>query len=228
VPKYIRGKPADMGFKTSPHIPLAWQRKLISKLAPLQNGHPVDMGLPMPNHRFMEAHPTQSVELPVRLGSGDLVAKGNVARFEGRTVHFEDGTSGEFDVVVHATGYNITFPFFDPEFLSAPDNHIRLYKRMFSPGLDDLAFIGFAQSTPTLFPFVEAQTRILGAYLVGRWALPGVAEMERVISEDEALYLGHMNPTARHTQQLDYFVYEHDLRTRELAAGQARAAAVSA
>jgi hypothetical protein len=27
----------------------------------------------------------------------------------------------------------------------------------------------------------------------------------------------------RHTQQVDYFVYEHDLRTRELPAGMARA-----
>ena len=223
VPKYIKGKPADKGFKTSPYIPLAWQRKVISKLAPMQNGYPSDMGLPEPNHKFMEAHPTQSVELPVRLGSGDLSAKGNVTRLDGTTVHFEDGTSADFDVIVYATGYNITFPFFDPEFLSAPDNHIRLYKRMFSPGIDDLAFIGFAQSTPTLFPFVESQTRILGAYLAGHYALPSITEMEQVIAKDEALYLGHMLPTPRHTQQLDYFVYEHQLRTKELPIGRARA-----
>ena len=71
-------------------------------------------------------------------------------------MHFEDGTSDDFDVIVYATGYNITFPFFDPDFISAPDNHLPLYKRMFKPGIDDLAFVGFAQSTPTLFPFVES------------------------------------------------------------------------
>ena len=76
--------------------------------------------------------------------------------------HFTDGTSGEFDVVIQATGYNTTFPFFDREFLSADaTNHIPLYKRMFSPGIDDLVFVGFAQSTPTLFPFVEAQARLV-------------------------------------------------------------------
>ncbi len=37
-------------------------------------------------------------------------------------------------MIVYATGYNITFPFFDEEFLSAPGNRIRLFKRMFKPG----------------------------------------------------------------------------------------------
>jgi hypothetical protein len=186
------------------------------------------MGLPTPNHKFFEAHPTQSVELPLRLGSGDLRATVDVERFEGSTAHFVDGTSADFDVVLHATGYNLTFPFFDPEFLSAPENHIRLFKRIFKPGLDDLAFVGFAQSTPTLFPFVEAQSRLVAAWAVGRWAPPPVAEMEGTITADEELYCGHMLQRPRHTQQVDYYLYEHDLRTRELPAGLARATAVAA
>ena len=39
---------------------------------------------------------------------------------DGATVHFTDGSSEEFDAIVYATGYNITFPFFDEAFLSAP------------------------------------------------------------------------------------------------------------
>ena len=185
-------------------------------------------GLPAPNHKFFEAHPTQSVELPLRLGSGDVVAKGNVARLDGRTVHFEDGTSDDFDVIVYATGYNITFPFFDEEFLSAPGNQIRLFKRMFRPGLTDVVFMGFAQAVPTLFPFVEAQARLLAAYAVGAYVLPDVDEMERVITADEQLYLGHVTDRPRHTQQVDYFIYEHDLRTREIPQGRRRAAEASA
>ena len=138
-------------------------------------------------------------------------------------MHFEDGTSRDFDVIIYATGYNITFPFFDQEFLSAPGNQIRLFKRMFKPGLEDLAFVGFAQSTPTLFPFVECQARLLAAYARGLYRLPPVAEMQRVIVEDEQRFIGHMVPSARHTQQVDYFIYEHDLRTRELPAGLRRA-----
>ena len=56
-------------------------------------------------------------------------------------------------------------------------------------------------------------------------ALPDVDEMERVITADEQLYLGHVTDRPRHTQQVDYFIYEHDLRTREIPAGRARALA---
>ncbi|MFE7227377.1 flavin-containing monooxygenase [Nocardioides sp. NPDC057577] len=223
VPKYFAGKPADKYYKTSPHIPFAWQRKFVQLMQPMTAGRPEDYGLPTPNHKFFEAHPTQSVELPLRLGSGDLRAKGDIERWDGQTVHFADGTSEEFDVVIHATGYNITFPFFDEDFISAPENHIRLYKRIFKPGFDDLAFVGFAQSTPTLFPFVECQTRLVAAWLAGRYQPPRAEEMEQVIDEDQEKYTAHMVQRPRHTQQVDYFLYEHDLRVKEIPAGLARA-----
>ncbi|WP_207840504.1 flavin-containing monooxygenase [Williamsia soli] len=228
VPKYIAGRPADKYYKTSPYVPLSWQRKIAQWGQPLSAGRPENFGLPTPNHKFFEAHPTQSVELPLRLGSGDVTPKPNVARLDGRRVHFDDGTSGDFDVIIYATGYNITFPFFDEDFISAPDNHIPLYKRMFKPGIDDLVFIGFAQSTPTLFPFVECQSRLLGAYAAGRYRLPSQEVMEEVIISDQQKYTGHMLDRPRHTQQVDYFIYEHDLRTKELQAGMDRASELGA
>lgn len=223
VPKYIAGQPGDKFFRTTPYLPLSWQRKAIQMVAPMLGTDPTMYGLPPANHKLFEAHPTQSVELPLRLGSGDVIPKPNVARLDGATVHFDDGTSDDFDVIVYATGYNITFPFFAPDSISAPDNQIRLYKRMFKPGLDDLVFIGFAQAVPTLFPFVECQSRLLAAYAVGRYALPSVAEMERVIDADQRLHAGHCTDRPRHTQQVDYFYYEHDIRARELPAGIKRA-----
>jgi cation diffusion facilitator CzcD-associated flavoprotein CzcO len=229
VPKYIAGKPADKYYRTFPYIPLGWQRKVAQWGQPLTAGRPESFGLPTPNHKFFEAHPTQSVELPLRLGSGDVVPRPNVARTDGSTVHFVDGTSAEFDIMVQATGYNITFPFFDREFLSADENnHIRLYKRMFAPGVDDLVFVGFAQATPTLFPFVECQSRLVGAYAAGHYRLPPAADLEAVITADEQRFIGHMVASPRHTQQVDYFIYEHDMRTRELPRGRRRALAEGA
>lgn len=223
VPKYLAGQPGDKFFRTTPYLPLSWQRKAVQMIAPMLGTDPTAYGLPAPNHKLFEAHPTQSVELPLRLGSGDVTPKPNVARLSGDTVLFEDGTSDVFDVIIYATGYNITFPFFDRDFISAPDNQIRLYKRMFKPGIDDLVFIGFAQAIPTLFPFVECQSRLLAAYAVGRYALPSTDEMERVIDADQRLHAGHCTDRPRHTQQVDYFYYEHDIRAREMPAGAKRA-----
>lgn len=222
VPKLINGKAADMNYRTLPQVSLKWQRKMAHWYQQYAGTSSANFGLPAPQHEFFGAHPTQSTELPVRLKSGDVTPKPNVSRLDGSTVHFEDDTSADFDVIIWATGYNLTFPFFDPDFISAPDNRIDLYKRIFKPGLDDLLFAGFAQATPTLFPFVESQARLIGAYAAGLYRPPSVPEMERVIAEDYRLYMGEMLDRPRHTHQLDYFVYEHQLRTRELPEGRRR------
>ena len=59
----------------------------------MTGSNPELYGLPKPNHKFFEAHPTQSVELPLRLGSGDVMPKPDISGSTAQTVHFEDGTS---------------------------------------------------------------------------------------------------------------------------------------
>ena len=131
MPKYFLGRPTDTLVKVNPRLPLSWQRRMARILPRLASGRMEDFGLPHPNHNFLEAHPTVSSELLLRLGSGDAVAKPNVERLQGDSVRFEDGSVEQIDVIIYATGYKITFPFFDPEFLSAPDNRLPLYKRIF-------------------------------------------------------------------------------------------------
>ncbi len=225
IPKYVFGRPADQVFKTNPHIPLALQRRLVRLLPRIVSGRMEDFGLPTPNHQFLEAHPTVSSELLLRLGSGDAVAKPDVTELLGDRVRFADGSIEEVDAIVYATGYRITFPFFDPEFISAPGNALPLYKRIFRPGVDDLAFVGFAQAIPTIFPFAECQSKLVGRWLAGDWALPSPTEMEREIARDDARFVRHYNPRPRHTMQLDFYIYEHELRKRVIPEGQRRARA---
>ena len=226
MPKYLFGKPLDQVVRTIPQIPLSWQRFLARPLPRLIQGTPESYGLPTPNHRFLEAHPTVSSELLLRLGSGDLTAKPDVERLDGDVVRFVDGSSAPFDAIVYATGYDITFPFFDEGFLSAPDNRIGLYKRMLHPDHDDVLFVGFAQAIPTLFTFVEAQSRLLGRYVAGTYRPPTPEAMREVLAAEDARDTGHYVASARHTQQVDCNLYDHDLRTKELPAGARRAAAL--
>jgi hypothetical protein len=157
------------------------------------------------------------------LGSGDAVAKPNVSELLGDSVRFEDGSVEQVDAIVYATGYKITFPFFDEGLLSAPGNRLPLYKRIFRPGIDDLALVGFAQVIPTLFPFVELQSKLVAHYIGGDYALPPEAEMEAAIRDDQAKYVGHYAERPRHTMQVEWYSYEHDIRNREIPAGQERA-----
>ena len=67
-----------------------------------------DYGLPKPDHKLLEAHPTVSSELLPRVGHGDIAIKPNIDRFAGgRTVRFADGSEEEIDLVVYCTGYKI-------------------------------------------------------------------------------------------------------------------------
>jgi cation diffusion facilitator CzcD-associated flavoprotein CzcO len=223
MPKYLLGQPLGKLVKTSPYLPLRVQRWLAQPLPYLASGRMEDFGLPRPNHKFLEAHPTVSSELLLRLGSGDAVAKPNVAELQGDRVGFEDGTTEQIDAIVYATGYKISFPFFDPDFISAPENRFPLYKRIFKPGIDDLAFVGFAQTVPTLFPFVELQSKLVARYLNGDYALPSVGEMEETIRRDHVRHSGSVIDRPRHTMQIDWYLYEHDIWNREIPAGRERA-----
>ena len=125
----------------------------------------------------------------------------------------------------YATGYKVSFPFFDPEFLTAPENVLPLYKRMLKPGLDDLAFVGLGQPIPTIFPFSELQSKLAARWLSGDWAPPAKSEMEAEIVRDEAFHTGHFINKPRHTMQLEWYAFQHELNTRSIPAGQARARA---
>jgi cation diffusion facilitator CzcD-associated flavoprotein CzcO len=223
MPKYVFGKPLDQLVRTNPYLPQGLQRWVAGLLQRLVSGKPEDFGLPTPNHKFLEAHPTVSSELLLRLGSGDARAKPNVKGFDGKRVLFEDGTGAEVDTIIWATGYRVTFPFFDKDFISAPDNRLPLWKRMWKPGIPDLAFIGLAQVIPTLFPFVELQAKVAAQWLEGTFALPTESEMLGEIARDDERNVGHYGRRQRHTMQLDYYLYRHEMTKKVVPAGLKRA-----
>ncbi|MHB8532556.1 MAG: flavin-containing monooxygenase [Solirubrobacteraceae bacterium] len=223
VPKYLFGKPADQVVKSNPMLPAKLQRRMARLLPLIFSGRMEDFGLPTPNHQFLDAHPTVSSELLGRLGAGDAVAKGDVAELLGDAVRFADGSVEQVDAIIYATGYNVSFPFFQDGFMSAPDNVLPLYKRMLKPGIDDLAFIGLGQPIPTIFPFSELQSKIAARWLSGDWAPPPPAQMEREIVEDEAFHTGHFLAKPRHTMQLEWYSYKRELEKRTIPQGQQRA-----
>lgn len=222
LPKYIDGRPADKS--AMPHwmprkLGLSLARKKIRKTI----GRMEDYGLPKPDHEPLEAHPSVSGEFLTRAGCGDIGFKPNIVELMGDKVRFEDGSVEAVDAIVYATGYRISFPFFRDPGLS-PDAHNRfpLFKRMMQPHVPNLFFMGLAQPLPTLVNFAEQQAKLAGAYLTGRYRPPPPDEMARVTAADEALHLGHYYNAPRHTIQVDFGVYVHDL-LKEIRRGEVRA-----
>jgi hypothetical protein len=224
IPKYLYGRPTDAVVRTKPWLPLWPQRVFGSLLIRLAVGRMSNYRLPQPKHRIWQTHPTVSSEFLIRAGSGDITVKPNIAELLGDRIRFEDGSIEPFDTIIYATGYKISFPFFDPAFLAVEDNDFPLFKRAFKPGIDNLMFVGFAQAVPAIIKFVEVQTRWLAAYIDGEYALPDRAQMERIIARDQHDFNAHFVHSKRHTMQVDNYLYQWHLG-KEWKRGARRAAA---
>jgi Flavin-binding monooxygenase-like len=101
-------------------------------------------GLPRPDHELGSAHPTVSDDILSRIAHGTITPKPNIAALTAHTVRFADGSEVAADIVVYCTGYRVTFPFFDPDSIAAPDNDLPLFRRVFHPAVDNVFFIGLA------------------------------------------------------------------------------------
>jgi dimethylaniline monooxygenase (N-oxide forming) len=223
IPKYIFGKPVDQ-LRNDPRVPLRIRQRMIHQLIKSYSGPPERYGLPKPNHKFGQAHPTISGRILDRIQHGTIVPKPNIDSFEGSTVRFLDGSTVEADVVVYCTGYKITFPFFDEDFISAPENHIELFRRVFHPDIPNLFFIGLLQPLGAIMPLAEAQGAWAGDYLLGDYALPGEAELRADIRADQAAMRARYVASKRHTIQVDFDDYLRELAS-ERREGAARARA---
>ncbi len=222
MPKYLNGKPTDeAASKVLTMMPLAVQRFVLNRMLGLTAGDMTAYGLPEPDHKLLEAHPTVSAELLSRLGHGDIEVKPNIERFAGgRTVRFADGSEEEIDFVVYCTGYKISFPFFDPELVSAKDNRLSLYRRVASVEHPGLYFIGLIQPLGAIMPLAEAQAEWVADLLSGRGTLPSPAEMRAEISAAEKKMKKRYIASKRHTIQVDFQPYLREIRRERKKAAQ--------
>jgi cation diffusion facilitator CzcD-associated flavoprotein CzcO len=223
-PRYLLGKPADKG-KLYPWLPLSLQRWVGRRLFHFAVGYMEDFGLPKPDHRVFEAHISVSDMFPSYVASGDIEMRRGIKELAGDSILFEDGRSEKMDIIVWATGYKVSFPFFDPAFISAPGNKLPLFKRVMKPGIPNLFFIALAQPSITLFALADHQAKWAAAYLAGEYALPSVEEQQRTILADEEKHMGRYYASARHTMQLDQDIYFAELDS-EMRRGKRRAHAL--
>jgi cation diffusion facilitator CzcD-associated flavoprotein CzcO len=223
IPKYVFGKPVDQ-LPNNPRVPFAIRQRMIHQTIKTMTGSPERYGLPKPDHKFGEAHPTVSGRILDRIAHGTIAPKPNIASLEGESVRFTDGSEVHADVVVYCTGYKITFPFFEPDFLAAPDNHIELFRRVFHSDISGLCFIGLLQPLGAIMPLAEAQSAWIGDYLRGEYALPAPADLRRDIAGDQAAMRKRYVASKRHTIQVDFDDYLYALET-ERRAGAERARA---
>jgi cation diffusion facilitator CzcD-associated flavoprotein CzcO len=219
IPKLMLGRPIDVVYAF-------WRSKLPAPL--LQSalklwlrfaiGRWEDYGLQAPTNPPLEKHPTVNSSILEGLRHGRLVARRGIERFDGRIVHFTDGTQEAFDAIIMATGFRASFPFLsegvaDWDMAQTPP----LYLKMMHPTIPSLFFIGHFQPIGCIWQLADYQARIAALQISGRLERP--SDIGARIRHEVAHPYRRFDASPRHAIEVDYHAFRRDLMG-ELAAAE--------
>ncbi|SDT14722.1 Predicted flavoprotein CzcO associated with the cation diffusion facilitator CzcD [Halopseudomonas xinjiangensis] len=166
LPKFVKGRPVDtLGGKLKMPRPL--KQRFDAGLIRMIIGKPSDYGLPDPDYRMYESHPVVNSLILHHLGHGDIKPRRDVARMDGRTVHFSDGESAEYDLILLATGYLLDYPFIAREHLNWPLDRDapQLYMNVFHPEHNNLFMMGMIEAAGLGWEGRNQQARLVALYI---------------------------------------------------------------
>jgi Flavin-binding monooxygenase-like len=164
MPKTILGKP----LVESPlmHFPVSIQRILLRLLLRLVVGNYEDYNLPKPDHKIFDRHPTISTEVLHYLRHGRITPRADVSRFDGNIVRFNDGTSEEFDTVICATGFYVSFPFLPQGLVPMKNEQLAmLYGGCLLPDFKHLYILATQQTRYGIGPLLTPATRLVASMI---------------------------------------------------------------
>jgi len=159
-PKTVFGRPlADLS--ESVKVPLFVQRIILRFLLKMSVGTYKDYGLPKPNYKIFERHPTISSEVLHYMKHGRITYKPAIKRLDGKTVEFVDGSKGEFDMIVAATGYHVSYPFLPDELQRVEGPVVKVYGGSMLDTYKGLYLIGWAQPRGGVGSLVAPSSKLM-------------------------------------------------------------------
>jgi thioredoxin reductase len=184
-PKAIFGKPRAE-VKWLAKLPLALNERVSRALVDIVVGRTSEYrGLPEPKTRNLNKQPPVVNNLLLYwIHHGRITPVPGITRLEGATVHFTDGSSREFDTILWATGFKVTFPFLDPALLTWRDGvPLRTAGLTLPVGVENLYFVGLAGPRGPQLPVYSAQARLIVKML--RLHEHGIAGLSRTFAQRE-------------------------------------------
>lgn len=219
IPRRMFGRPIDIVYAF-------WRSKVPKPLLQFAlklwlrrtTGRWEDEGLQAPTEAPLERHPTVNSSILDALRLGQLVVRRGIERYEGNTVQFTDGMREEFDAIVMATGFRISFPFLsrgvaDWDMTRTPP----LYLKMMHPTIPSLFFIGLFQPIGCIWRLADYQARIAALQISGRLQRP--SDIDARIRDELARSHRRFHPSPRHAIEVDYHDFRREL-IAELAGGR--------
>lgn len=145
------------------------------------SGSPEQYGAPAPADSVFEAGATMCQHYLPLVAEGRIQVRPWLQRVDGKTVHFTDGTSDDFDALLIGTGFDLHLPFLSDDLRRTLDldaDHMDLHGFTFHPDLPGLAFVGLFEMVGPYFPVLELQARWVAYAWSGARTAPSREEME--------------------------------------------------
>ncbi len=214
-PKYILGKPSDT-LNEGKAMPAWIKTRVDGKVIRMITGNPARLGFPEPEGRIYETHPVMNTLVLYHAGHGDIKVRGDVARFDGDEAVFKDGSRGQYDMVMLATGYKLNYPFIDVRELNWRGNHPDLYLNIFTPRHRNLFVLGMVEATGLGWQGRYNQAELVAGFIQAERENPARAEQmwQRVQGPKPDLSGGY---NYRQMDRLPYYVNKDAYRA-EIAA----------
>lgn len=209
VPKHMMGIPVDVLSSKFVWLPMVLRRPILRLALLFSTGHNGMYGLQHPDHPLLNSHPVANSELFYAIKHGRVHPRPDIERFDGQTVYFTDGTAEDYDVVVAATGFKISFPFFASDFIDLSGNDVPLYLRIFPAEHPTLSFIGLVQPQGSIWPLSDAHAKLVANYIAGRYDLPAdiAQRIQTQVDKHRRTYLR----TPRHSTEVDYHAHLNEV-----------------
>ena len=166
LPKFILGKPTDT-FGGAIKLPRPLKQRLDGLLVRALVGKPSSYGLPDPDYKLYESHPVMNSLVLHYLGHGDIKARRDISKVDGKQVTFTDGEQGEYDLILQGTGYMLDYPFIDRAHLNWPEKAgaPQLYLNVFHPQYDDLFMMGMVEASGLGWQGRDEQAELVALYI---------------------------------------------------------------
>lgn len=164
LPKFVAGRPIDtLGGKV--RLPNRLKQWIDGGIIRALIGKPSDYGLPNPDYRLYESHPVVNSQFLHHIGHGDIQPRPDLTSVDGHTVTFSDGSQADYDLILQATGYRLSYPYIEAHELNwqgaAPD----LFLNVFNPDNPNLFVMGMIEAAGLGWQGRDEQAHLVALYL---------------------------------------------------------------
>ena len=197
VRKFMCGWPTDkvLNFFEAMRLPRIVRQYMYMFGHRIITGPARRYGLPTPEHKILDTHPTLNSELPGHVAHGNIDVKPDIEAFEGKRVRFADETSLELDMIIFATGYEMRFPFIDDDLLIAADGRPKLFLNTFHPEKDNLFAAGLVQANGSIWRLADYQAQLIASFIIAK-----------ARGHERADWFGALKARGRAAEKIDTFM----------------------